>query len=85
MKSDVIAVIGFVVILMAICIIWNRCMIKQYNKYKSMKNIKIKYKLDNIERLELAGIESDGNNDYEFAKAVKKINVPDGIRVKIYE
>lgn len=38
-----------------------------------------------IKKLELAGAGNDGNSDFEFIQAVKKIDVPDDIRVRIYD
>lgn len=36
-------------------------------------------------KLQLEGIGSDGNSDFEFNQAVKKINLPNNIRVQIYD
>lgn len=48
---------------------------KKYDKTKALKNHKLRiygsFK-EEINRLELAGTGNDGNNDYNFAKAVKK-------------
>lgn len=41
--------------------------------------------IKNIGPLELAGMGSDGNSDFEFKQAVKKINLPNDIRVQIYD
>ncbi len=35
--------------------------------------------------LEILGIGCDGNSDVEFIQAVKKITLPDNIRIQIYD
>lgn len=44
-----------------------------------------KQEIKSIETLQLAGTGSDGNSDFEFNQAVKKINLPNNIRVQIYD
>lgn len=44
-----------------------------------------KKEIKNISTLQLAGTGSDGNSDFEFKQAVKKINLPNDIRIQIYE
>lgn len=36
-------------------------------------------------KLELAGIEDDGNNDFEFKEAVKEINMPNNTKIQLYD
>lgn len=44
-----------------------------------------KQEIKSIETLQLAGTGSDGNSDFEFKQAVKKINLPNDIRIQIYD
>lgn len=41
--------------------------------------------INSIEKLELVGVGNDANSDNEFICAVKKIDLPNEIRIKIYE
>ena len=38
-----------------------------------------------IATLRLEGIGNDGNSDFEFGQAVRKINLPNDTRVQIYD
>lgn len=44
-----------------------------------------KQEIKRMGTLQLEGIGSDGNSDFEFKQAVKKINLPNDIRVQIYD
>lgn len=41
--------------------------------------------IDKIEKLEIVGTGNDGNSDVEFIQAVKKISMPNNLRVQIYD
>lgn len=44
-----------------------------------------KQEIRNIGTLQLVGTGSDGNSDFEFKQAVKKIKLPNDIRIQIYD
>ena len=88
MSKDVFVVIGFILIIMLICKLWNIIMMKQYEKESNTEiNNIIKYGtyIEGFAKLELAGTGNDGNSDFEFKQAVKKIDVPDDVRIKVYD
>lgn len=41
--------------------------------------------IDNMEKLELVGIGSDENSDFKFIEAVRKIDLPEDVRVQLYD
>lgn len=41
--------------------------------------------MERIKNLTLMGIDNDGNSDYEFKQAIKKIILPDDIGIKKYD
>lgn len=89
MVINIIIFLGFIITVYLICKIWNVFMMRQYNKSKSKSMIKFIIDYDNYidgkNKLILAGTENDNNNDYEFIKAVKKINLSEDVRIKIYD
>lgn len=88
MNKDIIIVFGFVIFIVILCKLWNLIAMKQYEKNKVVKNNKnIKYGtyINSFEKLELMGINDDGNSDFAFIQAVKKIDLSDDIRIKIYD
>ena len=44
-----------------------------------------KQEINRIGKLRLEGTGNDGNSDFEFQQAVKKINLPNDIRVQLYD
>lgn len=38
-----------------------------------------------MRKMQLEGIGNDGNSDFEFIQAVRKINLPSDVRVQIYD
>ena len=44
-----------------------------------------KQEINHMEILQLEGIGNDGGSDFEFKQAVKRINLPNDIRVQIYD
>lgn len=53
-------------------------------KNLSLRNF-YKQEIMRIETLRLEGIGNDGNSDFEFGQAVRKINLPNDTRVQIYD
>lgn len=86
MTNDVIIVIGFVVVLIVICKVWNLYAMKQYGKSKENSlGLTYGFYINSAENLKIAGVGSDGNGDYDVAKAIKKIELPDDVRIKVNE
>lgn len=89
MKEDIIIVICFVISFIVFCRVWNRWMMKKYERMKSengdMKGIQYGSYIDNIKELELTGVGADGNSDYRVSEAIKKIKLPETVRMKIDE
>lgn len=86
MADDIIVVIGFVVVLAIICKVWNMYTMKQYEKSKENRlSLTYGFYVDSVGKLEIVGVGSDGNGDYDVAKAIKKIDLPDDIRIKVNE
>ena len=56
-------------------------------KLDQLKQLRTFYQLEmqRINHLTLEGIETDGNSDFEFKQAVKKINLPENIRIQLYD
>lgn len=86
MANDIMVVIGFVVVLIATCKIWNLYTMKQYEKSKENKlRLKYGFYVGNTEKLEIVGAGSDENGDYDVARAIKNAELPDDIRIKVNE
>ena len=62
---------------------------KIQKKEIAMKNILIgnfyKQDINCMGEIKLAGTGNDGNSDYEFKQAVKKINMSNNTRVQLYD
>jgi septation ring formation regulator EzrA len=65
---------------------------REVNKQKEVedrKNVLLhdfyQQEVKNIGKLRLEGTGNDGNSDFEFIQAVKKINLSDNTRVQIYD
>ena len=56
----------------------------EYEKNLLLRNF-YKQEIKYMGELQLAGIGSDGNSDFEFKQAIKKISLPNDIRVQIYD
>lgn len=56
----------------------------EFEKYQLICDF-YKQEIRNIKKLQLEGTGSDGNSDFEFIQAVKKINLPNNVRVQIYD
>lgn len=84
MTNDIVVVVGFVVLVMAMCKVWNMYAMKQYNKLREKKlSMTYGFYVNNMEKPQLAGVGNDGNGDYDVAKAIQKIDLPDDIRIKL--
>ena len=63
--------------------------IKKQKREIDKKNVVIqnfyKQEINRIGKLRLEGTGNDGNSDFEFQQAVKKINLPNDIRVQLYD
>lgn len=63
--------------------------IKKQKREIDKKNVVIqnfyKQEINRIGKLRLEGTGNDGNSDFEFKQAVKKINLPNDIRVQLYD
>jgi septation ring formation regulator EzrA len=62
---------------------------KRQKKEIDMKNTLIrdfyKQEINCMEELKLVGTGNDGNSDFEFKQAVKKINMSNNIRIQLYD
>ncbi len=58
---------------------------KEIDKRKILICDFYKQEISRIKKLELAGTENDGNSDFEFKQAVKKINMSNDTRVQLYD
>lgn len=86
MVNDIAVVIGFIVILIAICKMWNLYTMKQYKKLKENRlSLTYGFYVDNMTRLGIVGAGSDENGDYDVAQAIKKVELPDDVRIKVNE
>lgn len=84
MTNDIMVVIFFIIVMIVICKLWNFYMMKEYKK--SRKNsLGITYGLyiNGIGKPKLVGVGNDGNGDYDVAKAIKRIELPDEVRIKL--
>ena len=85
MTNDIRVIIGFVILLIAVCKIWNMYAMKQYEKSKE-KSLGLTYGFyGNIEKPEIVGVGNDMNEDYNVVQAIKKVDLPDNVRIKVYE
>lgn len=58
--------------------------IADYNKKVILRTF-YKNEIENMKTLPLEGVGNDGNNDFAFIQAVKKINLTNDIRIQIYD
>lgn len=85
MNENFIIVGGFVIMVITLCKLWSKWVMKQYEKAQISK-IFLKYKPSvNYENLKLEGTGEDGNSDVEFIKAVEKSNLSSDVRIEIYD
>lgn len=86
MVNNIIIVMGFILVIIAICKIWNLYTMKQYlNSKKNKLGLKYSFYAGSTKKLKIVGVGSDGNGDYDAAQAIKKIELPDDIRIRVNE
>lgn len=83
MANEIMIVIGFVITVVAMCKLWNLYAMKQYGKTKADRlGLTYGFYVDNMQSFEIEGTGNDENGDYDVGKAVKKIEMPDDVRIK---
>ena len=84
MKNDIMIVIGFIIIVIAMCKIWNIYAMHQYKKSKE-KRLGLTYCIDvnSTKKIQIVGVGNDENGDYDVATAISKTELPDNIRIKL--
>ena len=83
MANEIVIVIGFIFTIAAMCKVWNLYAMKQYSEYKEKKiGLTYGFYVDNLKFVEIEGTGNDENGDYDIAKAIKKIEMPDDVRIK---
>lgn len=86
MVNNIMIVIGFILVLIVICKIWNLYTMKQYlNSKKNKLSLTYGFYVNSTEKLKIVGVGSDENGDYDVAQAIKKIELPDNIRIRVNE
>lgn len=84
MTNDVIVVIAFVIAVIGTCKLWNFYMMKLYKKSRECGlGMTFGFYINNMEKTKIVGVGSDGNEDYDVAKAIKKTELPDEVRIKL--
>lgn len=84
MIHDIIIVIGFIIAVIVVCKVWNLYTMKQYKKSKENRlSMTYGFYVNSVEKPQIVGVGSDGNGDYNVAKAIKKIELPDNVRIKL--
>ena len=84
-----------IIVTLAVCMILGVSYIVMSKEQKEKKKKALERKallysffeqeIDSIKNLELVGVGNDANSDNEFIYAVRKINLPSEVRIKIYE
>ncbi len=83
MANEIVIVIGFIFTIAAMCKVWNLYAMKQYSESKEKKlGLTYGFYVDNLKFVEIEGTGNDENGDYDIAKAIKKIEMPDDVRIK---
>ena len=83
MANEIVIVIGFIFTVAAMCKVWNLYAMKQYSESKGKKlGLTYGFYVDNLKFVEIEGTGNDENGDYDIAKAIKKIEMPDDVRIK---
>lgn len=81
---EIVIAIGFSVLVLFACKLWGIYVVKQYGKKKILiksRELKPEYYSCDFDELTLAGVGDDGNSDYGFSQAVKKIQLPEDVRI----
>lgn len=83
MANEIVIVIGFIFTIAAMCKVWNLYAMKQYSESKEKKlGLTYGFYVDNLKFVEIEGTGNDENGDYDVTKAIKKIEMPDDVRIK---
>lgn len=89
MNYETVIVACFAVCVFGLCRLWNMLMMRQREKARIIKESKISIMYEesiaDFGDLKLEGTGNDSNSDYEFIQAVRMIELPDEVRVKIYD
>lgn len=82
--SDITVVIGFIIVTIIMCKVWNWYVMKQYMKQRDnrLSFTQVFYE-DDLEKIEIVGIGNDGNSDYDVSEAIRKIELPSDARIKV--
>lgn len=87
--SDVIVIVGYVIVVALLCIIWNKFMMRKYN-FRSTQSSQVRNAIlycnnhiDQIKDLAIVGNGPDKNNDYKFIEAVRKISISNDTRIRL--
>ena len=87
--NNIAVVAGFVLVVLIVCKIWGVFIVKKYEKELNSNSVlsKIVYGefIDKFKDLELKGCGDDGNSDFEVKDAIEKTELPDEVRVKLYD
>ena len=83
MANEIMIVIGFILTVVAMCKVWNIYAMKQYKESKEERlGLTYGFYVDKMKFVEIEGTGNDENGDYDIAKAIKKIEMPDDVRIK---
>ena len=83
MANEIVIVISFIFTIAAMCKVWNLYAMKQYGKAKADRlGLTYGFYVDNMQSFEIEGTGNDENGDFDIAKAIKKIEIPDDVRIK---
>lgn len=86
MNNEIVIAGIFIVGVIFLCKMWNMLMMKQRKKVNAIKENKVSIVyVNDFGNLKLVGTGNDFNSDFEFIQAVKKVELPDEVRVKIYD
>lgn len=83
MMNDIIIVIGFVGVLIGLCIGWNLYAMNQYKKQKKNRlNLIYSLNINGENKIEIGGVGIDENGDFNVSQAIKKIEMSNDTRIK---
>lgn len=83
MANEIVIVISFIFTIAAMCKVWNLYAMKKYSESKEERlGLTYGFYVDNMQFVEIEGIGNDENGDFDIAKVIKKIEMPDDVRIK---
>lgn len=85
MTNDIMAVVGFIVIVVVASKVWNLFMMRQYDRGRKESFVLNPHYGEDEEKLRLAGTGIDENSDYTVVEAIDRIRLSDSTRIKIHE